>query len=112
MRGAVVGGAALAWRASNVGVGVMSIVHRRGLVVLRVPRGMGMPWASVMVRPVFVNVAVQSASHSFPLLIRLLVKPGTTWPVRACLDGREGKASCAVAAEVCGAPVAVRMVIC
>ncbi len=80
--------------------------------LLRVPRRMGMPWAFVMVRPVFVNVAVQSALHSFPVLMRLLVKPGTMWPVRACVDGREGKASCDVAAEVCGAPVAVRIVIC
>ena len=91
--------------------GVMSIFHRRGPVVSHVPRRMGMPWASVIVRPVFVKVAVQSASHSLPMLMRLLVKPGTTWPVRACIEGRECRASCAMVAEVCGAPAAVRMVM-
>ena len=93
------------------GCGVMSVFHRHGPVVSRMPRRMGMPWASVIVRPVFVKVAVQSASHSFPMLMRLLVKPGMTWPVRACNEGRECRASCAVAAEVCGAPVAVQMVM-
>ena len=48
------------------------------------------------------KVAMQSASYSLPMLMRLFVNPGTMWPVRACVVGRACKASCAVAAEVCG----------
>ncbi len=87
------------------------MVHRRGPVVLRLPRRTGVPLASVMVRPVLVKVAVQSALQSLPMLMRLFVNPGTMWPVRACAEGRACKASCAVVAEVCGAPVAVPMVM-
>ncbi len=87
------------------------MVHRRGPVVLRVPWSAGVPLAFVMVRPVLVKVAVHPALHSLPMLMRLSVNPGTMWPVRACAEGRACKASCAVAAEVCGVPVAVRMVM-
>jgi hypothetical protein len=111
--GATDDSAVLARRAFGIGWGVMSMVHRRGPVVLHLPRRMVvMWWASVTVRLVFVKVAVQSTSHSLPMLMRLFVKPGTMWPVRACAEGRACKASCAVSAEVCGTPVAVRMVMC
>ena len=53
---------------------------------------------------------MQSASHSLPRLIRLLVKPGMTCPVRACIVGMVGIANRAEADDVVASPVAVRMV--
>ncbi len=109
--GATGDSAVLARCAFCAGWGVMSMVHRRGPVVLHLPRRPVVPWASMTVRPVLVKVAVQSAWNSLPMLMRLFVKPRTMWPVHACAEGRACKASCAVAAEVCGAPVVVRMVM-
>ncbi len=55
---------------------------------------------------------MQHASHSFSRLMRLLVKPGMTCPVRAAPVGKVGSANCVVATEVWASPVAVRMVVC
>ena len=103
--------AVLARHVSGAGWGVMSMLHRRGPVVVCLPWRTVVPWASVMVRPVLVKVAMQLASHSLPMLMRLFVNPRTMWPVHTCAVGRACKASCAVAAEVCGALVAVQMVM-
>lgn len=54
---------------------------------------------------------MQSASHSLPRLIRLLVKPGMMWPVRAARVGIDGMARTAVAVDDLASPVAVRMVV-
>ncbi len=74
--------------ARSAGCGVMSIVHRREPVGSHIPRRTGWPWALVMTRPVLVKVAMQSELQSLPILMRLLVKLGTMWSVRACDEGR------------------------
>ncbi len=51
--GASVDSAVLARRACGAGWGVMSTVHRSGPVGLRLLRRTVVPWASVVVRPVF-----------------------------------------------------------
>ena len=55
-------------------------------------------------------MAVQSASHNLPRLMRLLVNPRMMCPVRAC-RGMVGMASCAKAVDVRALPVAIRMVV-
>ena len=55
--------------------------------------------------------AMQSVSHSFPKLMRLLVKPGMMCPVWACRVGMEGMAKEADALEVHVSPVAMQMVV-
>ena len=54
--------------------------------------------------------AVQSASHSFPRLSKLLVKPGMMCPVRAA-DGMVGIARTAAPVDVLVSPVAVLIVV-
>ena len=54
--------------------------------------------------------ATQSASHSFPRLIKLLVKPGMMCPMRA-LAGMVGIARTAAPVDVLVLPVAVLIVV-
>jgi hypothetical protein len=56
--------------------------------------------------------AMQSTSHSFPRLMRLLVNPGMMCPVHVTMVGKVGSANCVVATEVFALPVGVRMVVC
>ena len=65
---------------------------------------------SVMVRESTVKRAVQPASHSVPMLMRLCVSPGTMWPCRVT-GGMVGRLRVAVPVENSGWPVAVRMVV-
>ncbi len=55
---------------------------------------------------------VQSASQIFPMLIKLLVKPGIIYPVLAACVGMAAMANWACAIDVRISPVAVRMVVC
>ena len=64
-----------------------------------------------MVRLCLSNSAMQSASHNFPMLMRLFVKPGMMWPNRAAIVGMEGMGNCAEAMEVCFLPVAVKIIV-
>ena len=78
---------------------------------MHVPMSIVAPVESWTVRRFLSNIAVQSALHSFPMLIRLFLKPGIMCPNCDALVGRAGIASCAVAIKVCCSPVAVRIVV-
>ena len=58
-----------------------------------------------------VKRAVQSVSHSCPKLRRLLVKEGMICPVRAAVNGREGRFRHAEAVEERDCPDAVWIVV-
>ena len=86
------------------------ICHRRGAFVSRVPLRMMVPAGSVTVSVLVVKRAVQPASQSVPMLIRLWVRPGTMWPCRVT-GGMVGRFRVAVPVENSGWPVAVWMVV-
>ena len=93
------------------GGGFMSTRHSRAPVCSRVPCMIGVPSLLLTMSLCLSRYAVQSASHSFPRLRRLLVKPGMMWPVRAAAVGMSGNASCPVVVDVRCSPVAVRIVV-
>ena len=80
---------------SDVGtfVGEMSICHRRAPVCSRWPVRIWLPFLSRTTRWCLLKCAVQSASHSFPRLIRLCLKFGRMYPVRVAVVGSDGMAS-------------------
>ena len=98
------------WSASEWWGGVKLTLQRRGPYVSRVPLRITVPAVSVMVRVWAVKRAVHPASHSFPMLRRLWVSPGTMWPCWV-LGGRSGRFKVAVPVDMSGWPVAVRMVV-
>lgn len=80
---------------SDVGtfVGEMSMCHRRAPVCSRWPVRIWLPFLSRTTRWCLLKCAVQSASHSFPRLIRLCWKFGKMYPVRVAVVGSDGMAS-------------------
>ena len=93
------------------GGGWMIARQRRAPVGSRMAVRMVLPCGSLTRRRCLSTVAVQSASHNFPRLMRLLVNSGMMWPVRAWRVGMVGMASWAAAVEEWALPVAVRMVM-
>ena len=64
-----------------------AILKRRGPDFLRHPVSTGVPWASINITAVHVNVTVKSASHSGPTPIKLWQNPGIICPVIGNHDG-------------------------
>lgn len=98
--------------AAKGGGGVPVRVKRQSLApaVSRYPVRMGVLSALKIVTVVLLKYAEQSASHSFPMLTRLFVKPGMTCPCLAA-GGRPGRGRSAVAEEDVCCPVAVLTVV-
>ena len=89
----------------------MSTRHRRAPVGSRAPWRMVLPWLSRTTSLCLSKCAVQSASHSFPKLRRLLVNPGMMCPDRVCRVRMVGIARSAEAVDVRVSPVGVRIVV-
>ena len=65
-------------------VGKMLTPHNYAPEGLRVPWRMAVPSLSWPSSWYLSRCSVQSASHNFPRLRRLCMKPGMMWPIRAC----------------------------
>ena len=105
----LLGGLAI-WSASEWLGGVKLTLQRQDPYVSRVPLRIAVPAVSVMMRVLAVKQAVHPASHSFPMLRRLWVSPGTMWPCWV-LGGRSGRVKVAMPVNMSGLPVAMRIVV-
>ena len=88
---------------------VRLICHILAPLDSRMPHSMILPWASYTVTSVLVKVTVQSASQKTPILRRLLMKSGMSFPVDVP-GGSHGRLMVAVADNCSSCPVAVLIV--
>ena len=87
--------------------GWRAILQKRGPDCSRQPISTGLPFESQTITAAYVNVNVQSASHSGPTPIKVCLNLGMICPVTGKSYGGLGIFSSPVPTELCVCPVAV-----